>query len=207
MKLPAQKGILRISDTDRAVQPMYLYDPEKDDRDLELEPPRNSSRWGPRPYTLAEIVYEYDTEDERQLDCQRDAQDHFYKNHTHPLHQFLTFLEDGGRRRFEPNDTGNESLYSQWQPGIQLKEVNWIEDYNYIRLGESSIHNEAYRDWYEPQLHSLDQAITYWVSRRRQLERCQANHPLSYEAFLRANQPAEGQRTTPGTTDNCTDCI
>jgi hypothetical protein len=82
-----------------------------------------------------------------------------------------------------------------------------MEDYNYIRLGESSIHNEAYRDWYETQLHSLDQAITYWVSRRRQLERCQANHPLSYEAFLRANQPAEGQRTTPGTTDNCTDCI
>ena len=35
-------------------------------------------------------------------------------------------------------------------------------------------------------------AIEYWTNRRRQLQRCQANHPLSYEAFLRANQPAEG---------------
>ena len=59
-------------------------------------------------------------------------------------------------------DTGDESLYSQWQPGLQLEEGNWLEDYN------------------------------YWTSRRRQLRRCQANHPLSYEAFLRANQPAEG---------------
>ena len=68
MKLPAQKGNLRISNADRAVQPTYLYDPEKDDGDLHcdhmvLEPPRNSSMWGPRPYSLAEIIYEYDTED------------------------------------------------------------------------------------------------------------------------------------------------
>ena len=33
-ELTAQKGFLRISNTDRAVQPMYLYDPEKNDRNL-----------------------------------------------------------------------------------------------------------------------------------------------------------------------------
>ena len=64
-----------------------------------------------------------------------------------------------------------------------------------IRLGKSSICDEAYRDWYEnthPQPHSFDQAIEYWINRRRQLKRCQANPPLSYEVFLHANQPAEG---------------
>ena len=69
MKLPAQKGTLRISNADCAVQPMYLHDPEKDDRDLHRdymvrEPPRNKSKWGRRPYSLAEIIYECDTEDE-----------------------------------------------------------------------------------------------------------------------------------------------
>jgi hypothetical protein len=43
-----------------------------------------------------------------------------------------------------------------------------------------------------PRPYTLDGAIEYWINRRRQLQRCQANHPLSYEAFLRANQPAEG---------------
>ena len=112
IKLPAQKSTIRISDADRAVQPMYLYDPEKVDKDLEHdymvpEPPRKSSKWGPRPYSLAESVYEYDTEDEGQRGFHRDAQDHFYENHTNPLHQFLTYLEDGGRRRLKPDDTGN----------------------------------------------------------------------------------------------------
>jgi len=38
-------------------------------------------------------------------------------------------------------------------------------------------------------------AIAYQIDAnhpRRQLHRCQANHPLSYEAFFRANQPADG---------------
>ena len=90
----------------------------------------------------------------------------------------------------------NESICSQRQPGIQLEKGNWIEDNNYIRPGKSSIRNDAYRYWYEtthPQPHSLDQVIiTYSVNRRWQLKRCQANHPLSYEAFLHANQPAGG---------------
>ncbi len=34
---PAQKGILRISDAEKAVQPSYFYDPDKDDRDLHLD--------------------------------------------------------------------------------------------------------------------------------------------------------------------------
>ena len=43
-------------------QLMYLHDPEKDDRDLHRDymvrkPTRNSSKWGPRPYSLAEIIY------------------------------------------------------------------------------------------------------------------------------------------------------
>ncbi len=86
-------------------------------------------------------------------------------------------------------------MYSHLQPGLKLEEGNWREDYNYIRPGPSSIRDEAYQEWYEtthPRPYILKGAIEYWSNRRRQLQRCQANHPLSYEAFLRANQPAEG---------------
>ena len=160
-----------------------------------FEPPQRSSEWAPRPYSLAEIIYEYDTEDEGRRGCQRDSDDHFRENHSHPLHQHLAYLEDGGRRRHTHTDTGDESLYSQWQPGLQLEEGNWSEDYNYIRPSQSSIRDEAYREWYEtihPRPCTLDGAIEYWSNRRRQLQRCQANHPLFYEAFLQAKQPAEG---------------
>ena len=76
-------------------------------------------------------------------------------------------------------------------PDFSLRKVN----YNYSRPDGSSLCDEAYWNWYEtthPQPHSLDQAIEFWKNQRRQLERCQANHPLLYETFLRANQPAEG---------------
>ena len=141
---------------------------------------------------MAEIIYNYDTDDEGQQGALRDAQDHFFENHTHPLHQYL---EDGGRRRCVLEDTGEELVYSQWQPGLELEEGNWLEDYNYIRPGESSIRDKAYRNWYEtthPRPYSLNMVIEYWSNRRRQLQRCQSNQPLSYEAFLRTNQPAEG---------------
>ena len=85
-ELPAQKGnILRINNIDPAVQPRYLYDPEKDDTDL-IEQPRRRSIWGPRPYSLAEIIYEYDTEDEGLRSDTRATDDHFHENHSHPLH-------------------------------------------------------------------------------------------------------------------------
>ncbi len=151
--------------------------------------------WGPRPYSLAEIIYEYDTEDEGQRGYERESQDRFFEHHTHPLHQYLCYLEVGGRRRCALTDTGDEVVYAQLQPGLQLEEGNWLENYNYIRPGLSSIRGEAYREWYEtahPRPYTLEAAIEYWSNRRRQLRRCQANHPLSYEAFLRANQPAEG---------------
>ena len=46
MKLPAQKGNLRISEADQAVRAPYLYDPFKDTTDwfddtTLLEPPTN----------------------------------------------------------------------------------------------------------------------------------------------------------------------
>jgi hypothetical protein len=188
-------------DIDQAVQPRYLYDPEKDDTDLIdrerilYEPPRRRSIWGPRPYCLAEIIYEYDTEDEGLRSDTRATDDHFHEHHSHPLHQYLCYLADGGRRRYVLTDTGDETVYSQWQPGLQLEEGNWREDYNYIRPGQSSLRDEAYREWYEtthPRPYTLEVAIEYWSNRRRQLRRCQANHSLSYEAFFRANQPAEG---------------
>ena len=141
-------------------------------------------------YSLAEIIYEYNTDDEGQRGCQRDSADHFHENH-----QYIMYREDGGRRRCVLTDTGDELVYSQWQPGLQLEEGNWREDYNNIRPSQSSIRDEAYQEWYEtthPRPYTLDGAIEYWIKRRRQLQRCQANHPLSYEAFLRANQPAEG---------------
>jgi hypothetical protein len=55
MKNSLSYRILRISDTEKAVQPPYLYDPDKDDRDLHLDhmeydPPQRSSEWAPRPY-------------------------------------------------------------------------------------------------------------------------------------------------------------
>ena len=58
--------------------------------------------------TEAEIIYEYDTEDDGQRGCQRDADDHLFENHSHPLHQYITYLEDGGRRRCVLTDTGDE---------------------------------------------------------------------------------------------------
>jgi hypothetical protein len=151
--------------------------------------------WGQRPYSLAEIIFEYDTDDEGRRGYQRGSDDHLFEHHTHPLHEYLMYLEDGGRRRCVLTDTGDELVYSQWQPGLQLEEGNWLEDYNFIRPGLSSIRDEAYRNWYEtthPRPYTLEAAIEYWNKRRRQLRRCQANHPLSYKAFLRANQPAEG---------------
>ena len=152
--------------------------------------------WGPRAYSLAEIINEYDTEDEGRRSCQRESGDNYHEHHSYPLNLYHMYLDDGGRRRYVYIDTGDEQFYSQWQPGLQLEEGNWSEDYNYIRPGESSIRDENYRNWYEtthPRPYSLNQAIEYWENRRRQLQRCQANHPLSYEAFLIANQPAEGR--------------
>ena len=130
---PAQKGILRISNIDQAVQPRYLYDPEKDDTDLHreqilYEPPRRRNVWGPRPYSLAEIIYEYDTEDEGQRGYERDSQDRFFEHHTHPLHQYLAYLEDRGRQRCVLTDTGDELVYSQWQPGLEIEVGNCLED-------------------------------------------------------------------------------
>ena len=130
-----------------------------------------SSEWGPRPYSLAEIIYEYNTEDKGRCGCQRDSYDHFHENHEHPLHQYLIYLEDGGRRRYVHTDTGDEQFYAYLQLGLQLEEGNWSEeDYNYIRPGQSSIRDEAYRNWYEetthPRPHSLNMVIEYWVNRR-----------------------------------------
>ena len=116
------------------------------------------------------------------------------------------YLDDGGRRRYVHTDTRDEQFYAYLQPGLQLEEGNWPEDYNYIRPGQDSLRDEAYREWYEtthPRPYSLDGAIEYWTNRRRQLQRCQANHPQSYEAFLRANQPADGHPADD--TDSCTD--
>ena len=125
-ELPAQKDILRISDTDQAVQPRYLHDPDKDDRDLHLnrmvnESPQRGSEWGPRPYSLSEIVYDYETEDEGRRGYERDTQDHYHEAHSYPLNQCREYLDDGGRRRYVHNDTGDEQFYSDWQPGIQLE--------------------------------------------------------------------------------------
>ena len=85
---------------------------------------------------MAEIIYEYDTEDEGLRSDTRATDDHFHENHSHPLHQYLCYLEDGGRRRHALTDTGDEAVYSQWQPGLQFEEGNWREDYNYIRPGQ-----------------------------------------------------------------------
>jgi hypothetical protein len=60
------------------------------------------------PYSLGEIIHEYDTEDEGQRGYERDSQDRFFENHTHPLHQYLAYLDDGGRRRYVLTDTGEE---------------------------------------------------------------------------------------------------
>jgi len=100
--------------------------------------------WGPRPYSLAEIVYEYETEGEGQRGYERDSQDRFFENHTHPLHQYLAYLEDGSRRRHVLTDTGDEVVYSQWQPGLELEgwritttsdQANHPSETKHIRIG------------------------------------------------------------------------
>jgi len=111
-ELPAQKGILRISDTERAVQPSYLYDSDKDDRDLhrdhmDYDPPQRSSEWTPRPYSLSEIVYEYKDEDEGQRAYERDTQDHYHEIGLYLLNQYDMYLEDGGRRKYVHTHTGD----------------------------------------------------------------------------------------------------
>ena len=202
---------MRISDTEKAVKPSYLYNPDKDDRDLhrdhiDYDPLQRSSKWAPRPYSLSEIIYDYDSEDEGQRGYERDTQDRYHEIASYPLNQYREYLDDGGRRRYVHTDTGDEQFYSQWQPGLLLDDGKWSEDYNYIRPSQSSIRDEAYREWYEtthPRPYTLDGAIEYWSNRRRQLQRCQANHPLSYEAFLRANQPSEGHPADD--TWSCTD--
>ena len=167
-ELPAQKGTLRISDTNRAIQPMYLYEPEKDDRDLHgdhmvYEPPQSSSsKWGPRPYSLSDIIFLYDTEDEGQRGYEHESQDRFHESHKHPFHQYQMYLDDRGRRSYVHTDTVDEQFYLQLQPRLQLEEGDWLEDYNFIRPGESSIRDKAYRNWYEtthPRPNSLDQVI------------------------------------------------
>ena len=158
---------------------------------------------------MAEIVYDYETEDEGRRGCERDSADHYHEIDSYPLTQYQEYLDDGGRWRYVHTDTGDEGLYAQWQPGLQLEGGDWSEDYNYIRPSQSSIRDEAYREWYEtthPRSYTLDGASEYLINRRRQLQRCQANHPLSYEAFLRANQPVERHPADDTwTTDNCTD--
>ena len=107
MKNPRSYRLRRVSCvsatlTDQAVQSRYLYDPDKDDRDLHFdqmiyEQQQRRSAWAPRPYSLAEIIYEYDTEDEGRRGCQRDSDDHFHENHSHPLHQYLAYLDEAYR--------------------------------------------------------------------------------------------------------------
>ena len=78
----------------------YLHDPDKDvDIHFDFrayEPPQHIDVWGPRPYYLAEIIYEYDTDDEGRRSCTREADDHFFESHTHPLHQYTVYRADGG---------------------------------------------------------------------------------------------------------------
>ena len=111
---------------------------------------------------MSEIVYEYDTEDEGRRVCERDTQDHYHEIGLYPLNQYDMYLDDGGRRRYVHTDTGDERFYSNRQPGLQLEDGNWSEDYNYIRPHQSSIRDEAYRAWYEtthPRPYTLDGAI------------------------------------------------
>ena len=146
-----------------------MYDPDKDDKEIvdyiSSDPPRLCrSLWGPRSYSLAEIVYEYDTEDEERRGCVRDAQDHYHEIDSYPLTQYTVYMDDGSRRKYVHDHTGDEQFYSQWQPGLVLEEGNWLEDYNYIRPGQSSIRDEAYRNWYEtthPRPYTLEGAIEY----------------------------------------------
>ncbi len=212
-ELPAQKGMLRISDREKAIQPpSYLYDPDKDDIEItdytESDPPQPcNDPWGPRPYYLADIVKTYETEDEESRAEERASQDHYYEIGSYPLNQYTLYMDDGGRRKYLHDHTGDEQFYSQWQPGLQLEEGNWSEDYNYIRTSQESIRDYGYREWYEtthPRPYTLDGAVEYWVNRRRQLHRC--HHCPTRHSSARINQPRDTPRTIPGTTDSCTDC-
>ena len=119
---------MRISDTEKAVQLVYLYDPDKDDRDLHsdhmiYDPPQRSSEWGPRPYSLSEIVYEYDTEDDGRRGHERDTQDHYHAIASYPLNQYHEYLDDGGRRRYVHTDTGMSNFTHSGNPDSNSRTV------------------------------------------------------------------------------------
>jgi hypothetical protein len=115
--------MLRISDREKAIQPSYLYDPNKDDREItdytETDPPQPcNDPWGPRPYYLADIVYTYETEDEESRAEERASQDYYHEIGSYPHAQYTLYMDDGGRRKYLHDHTGDEQFYSQWQPGL-----------------------------------------------------------------------------------------
>ena len=209
MHVPAQKGTIRIIDADRATVPGYLFDPsaepseEMQERFNEVETLHGTMEGRQyrrsRPRSLADLVYEYDSDPNESRSEQRDTQDHYHSAWITPFQRYTWYREEGGQRKFYPDDTGKEDYYSQWQPGPKLEEGNWMEDYNYIRPSPTSLRDAAYREWYEsthPEPSCMAEAVTYWVNRRRQLERCQINHPRTYETFLRASGATE-ERSEP----------
>ena len=198
---PSHKGTIRISEDDRDEEPDYLRSdgatnhPTEEQWDQyyhdELERERDPN-FG-RQRDLADLAYDYedydsDEDNERIRITARSEQDDLHNMTITPFHRYKWYREEGGQRKFFAEDNGTEVHYAQWQPDIQLEEGEWMEDYNYIRPSPSSVRDGDYCKWYShthPVPTTMEQAVQFWVNRRRQLERCQVNHPRSYESYLR----------------------
>jgi hypothetical protein len=110
------------------LQPLYLYDPEKDDRDSWRLYHHKALVSGGKDHTPWQRSYTNmipKTRDEGRRGCQRDSDYHFHETLSHPFHQYQMYLDDGGRRRYVHTDTRDEQFYAYLQPGLQLEEDNW----------------------------------------------------------------------------------
>ncbi len=175
---PAKTSTIRICATDRDSVPEYIQSVEveqlTDEKweqyyDEMLERHVYPLRYNPR--TLPDLVYTY-------IPYVDDPEPTNSEGQSYLVEQYVDYREQGGRHKFQ-----------RYIPA--LEEGDWLVDYNYIRPSKLSLRNPDYREWYQqahPAPTSLEQALVFWINRRRQLERCQVIEPNSFEAYLSASQ-------------------
>jgi hypothetical protein len=113
--------------------------------------------------------------------------------------RYQWYLYEGGQRKFDPADNGTENHYPIGLP-VRFEEGNWLEDYNFIRPSVEAMRDIGYRHWFRvnhPHVNNIVDAVTKWLDRRSQLQRCQTSAPNSYEAELKRLERQSGYMYTP----------
>ena len=195
----AQEGTIRIRERDRSEPAPYLTD-RRWDGPTESDWERMRTDEANAPYQrdsddnvsalTDQLVYQYDSDPEECKATQRLEQDHWHQHVYTPAMRYDKYRAEGGRRRFNPADTGVEEHYDKWQP-VTLEDGDWATDYNYLRPSTSEFRDPAYREWYlstHPAASTISEAEQNWKDRRRQLEYCQTNHPHAYGSYIQEHQ-------------------